>query len=76
MELNGRAGGADPPDYQQPDGTTRAIEALKSLQPGRTGSLYSDSQLLVRTMTQGWERKANLDLWAQLDELAKLPQVS
>ncbi|MFA5821259.1 MAG: ribonuclease H [Candidatus Gracilibacteria bacterium] len=31
--------------------------------------LYSDSNLLVQTINQGWKRKANLDLWSELDRL-------
>lgn len=30
-------------------------------------NVYSDSQLVVNTMTQGWARKSNKDLWEQLD---------
>lgn len=29
--------------------------------------VYSDSQLIVETINSGWKRKANLDLWQQLD---------
>ena len=32
-------------------------------------NLYSDSNLLVQTLNQGWKRKANLDLWSELDRL-------
>ncbi len=32
-------------------------------------TLYSDSNLLMQTMNLGWKRKANLDLWAQIDLL-------
>jgi ribonuclease HI len=31
--------------------------------------LYSDSNLIVQTLTRGWKRKANLDLWEELDNL-------
>lgn len=30
---------------------------------------YSDSNLLMGTLNQGWKRKANTDLWAQIDKL-------
>jgi ribonuclease HI len=48
-----------------------AIEALKAL-PNRQMPvvLYSDSQLLIRAMAEGWKRQANLDLWEQLDRVA------
>lgn len=29
--------------------------------------LHSDSNLLVQSLKQGWKRKANIDLWAELD---------
>ena len=32
-------------------------------------SIYSDSLLLVETMNGNFQKKANLDLWAQLDDL-------
>ena len=32
-------------------------------------NLYSDSNLIIQTLNQGWKRKANLDLWEELDEL-------
>ncbi|MBI5753990.1 ribonuclease HI [Candidatus Peregrinibacteria bacterium] len=32
-------------------------------------TIYSDSNLLMGTLNQGWKRKANTDLWAQIDKL-------
>ena len=32
-------------------------------------SIYSDSLLLVETMNGNFQKKANLDLWSQLDDL-------
>lgn len=32
-------------------------------------TLHSDSNLVIQTLRQGWKRKANLDLWEELDEL-------
>lgn len=55
---------------------TAAIEALKSLSASRMVVLHSDSQLLIKTMTLGWKRKKNHDLWAELDRLAALHRVS
>jgi ribonuclease HI len=54
-----------------------AIQALKALpsQP-QTVVLHSDSQLLIKTMSHGWKRKKNLDLWAELDQLSAQHQVS
>jgi len=31
-------------------------------------NVWSDSQVVVRTINERWRRKANLDLWAKLDE--------
>lgn len=31
--------------------------------------LFSDSNLIIQTLLQGWKRKANLDLWEELDSL-------
>lgn len=31
--------------------------------------IYSDSNLLIQTLNQGWKRKANTDLWAEIDKL-------
>jgi ribonuclease HI len=56
---------------------TAAIEALKSLPASpKQVVICSDSQLLVKTMTEGWKRKANLDLWQELDKLADRHQIS
>lgn len=30
--------------------------------------IYSDSQYLINTMTQGWQKKKNQDLWLMLDQ--------
>ncbi len=52
---------------------TAVIEALRYLDHKLFHeseiTLYSDSSLVVQTLTQGWKRKANLDLWEELDEL-------
>lgn len=32
-------------------------------------NIYSDSNLLMQTLNLGWKRKANTDLWAELDKL-------
>lgn len=31
--------------------------------------IHSDSNLIIQTLNQGWKRKANTDLWAQIDKL-------
>ena len=47
---------------------TAVIEALRALkQTGKCVEIVCDSQYVVCTMTKGWKRKANHDLWAALD---------
>jgi ribonuclease HI len=46
---------------------TAAVEALRRLPPGIDVSIRTDSQYLVKTMTLGWKRRENLDLWKILD---------
>ncbi len=46
---------------------TAAIEALRRLPRGSEVTIRSDSQYLVKTMTLGWKRRENLDLWKMLD---------
>ena len=52
-----------------------AIAVLQSLPPGCQVRLHSDSQLLINTMTKGWRRRANEDLWDELDRLAAQHEV-
>ena len=46
-----------------------AIRGLDAVPKDASATVHSDSQYLVNTMTRNWKRKANLDLWAQLDSL-------
>ncbi len=66
QELSGSAATATTNNRME---MTAAIEALKRLPPGSAVRLHSDSQLLINTMTRGWKRKANQDLWNELDRL-------
>ena len=52
-----------------------AMYSMESLTGGSEVTLYSDSQYLVKTMTLGWRRNANLDLWERLDALAGEHQI-
>ncbi len=49
------------------------IEALHFLQQQHLQNhditLYSDSNLVIQTLLQGWKKKANRDLWEELDGL-------
>lgn len=47
-----------------------AIKGLEQTPKGSHVAIHSDSEYLVRTMTQNWKRRANLDLWHRLDDLA------
>jgi len=49
-----------------------AIEALKALKTACDVTVFSDSQYLVNTMSKGWARRKNTDLWQELDELVKI----
>jgi ribonuclease HI len=59
--------GANPSTTNNRMEITAAIEALRALAPGATVTLRSDSQYVIKTMTAGWKRNENLDLWRQLD---------
>jgi len=52
---------------------TAVIEALRYINHQQLHDaeiiLYSDSNLVIQTLLQGWKRKANKDLWEELDEL-------
>lgn len=47
-----------------------AIQGLSALKRGVTvATIFSDSQYLVNTMNEGWNRGANIDLWEEIDRL-------
>ena len=46
-----------------------AIKGLEQTPPDSRVTVHSDSQYLVRTMTENWKRNTNLDLWHELDRL-------
>jgi ribonuclease HI len=52
-----------------------AIEGLRATKAGAGVILRSDSQYVVRTIIDGWKRKANLDLWGLLDAERSARQV-
>lgn len=51
---------------------TAIIEALKWLREKdlleRSIEIFSDSNLIIQTMNKGWKKKANQDLWAEMDK--------
>ncbi len=54
---------------------TAAIQALRRLPQDASVVLRSDSLYLVNTMTRGWKRNANRDLWRELDAEAEARRV-
>ena len=52
-----------------------AIKGLEAVDRSVHIVLNSDSTYVVNTMTKGWKRKANQDLWEQLDHLVADRQV-
>ena len=48
---------------------TAAIKGLEVVKGGELACVHTDSQYLVHTMTRGWKRQANKDLWEKLDSL-------
>lgn len=46
------------------------IHGLRELREPCNVTVITDSQYVVNTMTKGWKRKSNEDLWEKLDEAA------
>jgi ribonuclease HI len=56
---------------------TAFLEALKYLAKNFSShqlEINSDSNLIVQTINQGWKKKANQDLWSEIDEV--LPKLN
>jgi len=51
-----------------------AVAGLRLIPEGSIVTLVSDSQYVIKTMTDGWARRANLAHWKLLDAEAKLMQ--
>lgn len=50
----------------------QGLRTAESLYPNeKTVTVYSDSSWVINTMKLGWKRKKNLDLWRELDPLAR-----
>ena len=54
---------------------TAALEGILRTPQDAEVVIYTDSQYLFGCMTKGWQRRANRDLWEQLDEAVKQRQV-
>jgi ribonuclease HI len=50
---------------------TAVIGGLKAIPPRNSVVVISDSQYVINTMTKGWKRRANTDLWNELDILTR-----
>ena len=50
---------------------TAAIKGLETVPASSAVMVHSDSLYLINTMTKGWKRKANVDLWPELDALVR-----
>ena len=48
-----------------------AVVGLRAVREPAVITLYSDSQYLIKTLTSGWKRMKNVDLWTRLDQAAK-----
>lgn len=46
---------------------TAAIEGLRDVEPDSDVIVRTDSDYVVKTMTLGWKRNANQELWRELD---------
>ena len=55
---------------------TAVIKGLEAIDPLAPVLISSDSTYVINTMTKGWKRKVNHDLWDQLDRLVKNRDVS
>lgn len=54
---------------------TAVIEALEAIPNGASAVVHSDSEYVVKTMTKGWKRNANKDLWERLERAASARSV-
>jgi ribonuclease HI len=48
-----------------------AIVGLRAVREPSAIALYADSQYVIKTLTQGWKRMKDVDLWTRLDDAAK-----
>jgi ribonuclease HI len=53
-----------------------AIVGLRAVREPAVITRHSDSQYLIKTLTHGWKRMKNVDLWARLDQAAKPHRVA
>jgi ribonuclease HI len=68
--------GSDPHTTNNRMEMMAVIKGLEAVSPKTPVTLNSDSTYVINTMTKGWKRKANHDLWEQLDRLVTERNIS
>ena len=79
IEQNGgqvKLSGSEPQPTNNRMEMTAVIKGLEAVDASANVLISSDSTYVINTMTKGWKRKANQDLWDQLDRLIGSRNVS
>jgi len=79
IEQNGgqvKLSGSEPQTTNNRMEMTAVIKGLEAVDPSDKVLISSDSTYVINTMTKGSKRKANHDLWEQLDRLVASRNVS
>jgi ribonuclease HI len=79
IEQNGgqvKLSGSEPQTTNNRMEMTAVIKGLEAVDASANVLISSDSTYVINTMTKGWKRKANQDLWDQLDRLVSSRNVS
>ena len=79
IEQNGgqvKLSGSEPQTTNNRMEMTAVIKGLEAVDASANVLISSDSTYVINTMTKGWKRKANQDLWDQLDRLIGIRNVS
>jgi ribonuclease HI len=79
IEQNGnqqKLSGSEPQTTNNRMEMTAVIKGLEAVDPSAKVLISSDSTYVINTMTKGWKRKVNHDLWDQLDRLVKNRDIS
>ena len=79
IEQNGgqvKLSGSEPRTTNNRMEMTAVIKGLEAVDASANVLISSDSTYVINTMTKGWKRKANQDLWDQLDRLVGSRNVS
>ncbi len=66
-----RLSGGEPDTTNNRMELTAAVKGLEAAPPSAQVTVHSDSTYLINTMTRGWKRRVNQDLWGQLDALVE-----